>query len=69
MANRNAPYIPVYAAGTDYLAAFAFRTTQIILTSLNIMNNLITFVLSFGTFLVTDTKCMIQIAGIHITIL
>jgi len=69
MANGNTPYIPVCAARTDNLTTFAFRTAQFILTCLNIMNILITFVLCFGTFLVADTKGVIQIAGIHITML
>ena len=46
-----------------------FRTAQFILPCLNIMNILITFVLSLGTFLVADTKGVIQIAGILITML
>ena len=69
MANGNAPYIPVCGARTDNLATFTLRTAQILHSCLDIMDILITFVLSFGTFLVTDTKCVIQIAGIHLTML
>ena len=69
MANGNAPYIPVYTARTDNLATFTLRTAQILRSCLDIMDILITFVLSFGTFLVTDTKRVIQIAGIHLTML
>ena len=59
----------IYAARTDNLATFALWTAWFLFASLDIMNILVTFVLSFGTFLVANTKCMIQIAGIHITIL
>ena len=69
MANGNTPYIPVYTARTDNLATFTLRTAQFLLACLDIMDILITFVLSFGTFLVTDTKRVIQIAGIHLTML
>ena len=69
MANGNAPYIPVCGARTDNLAAFTLWAAQILLACLDMMNILITFVLSFGTFLVTNTKCVIQIAGIHVSML
>ena len=69
MSDGNAPYIPVYTARTDNLATFTLRTAQFLGFCLNIMDILVTFVLGFGTFLVTDTKCMIQIAGIHLTML
>ena len=56
----------VFAPIENYTARIAMTATLFIRTFAKIMNNFITFVISLGALVAFQTKCMIDIAGIHI---